>query len=176
MEYESISTHYFCNKYKWDSDLSTSTFLMSRWWRNFYALAARLLIIRLPYTIDFLFSSPSIFNIGTPLGILTLVSLVSVYMPMLGCTIEMSRILIFVKSHFCIPMNWGLPCNNSILDRRLEASSVSFFRQMRWLEIYLIIKIRNFRQKKKCRCTRSKTAQNWSSKLFSAMRIFSKKN
>ena len=31
--------------------------------------------------------------------------------------------------------NWGLPCNN-------------FFRQMRWLEIYLKIKRRNIRQKK----------------------------
>ena len=104
MESES-STHYFCNKYKWDSDLSTNTFLTSRWWRNLYALAARLLIVRLPYTIDFIFSSPSIFNISTFLGFLTLVSLVSVYMPMLGCTIETNRIKIFFKSHFCIPMN-----------------------------------------------------------------------
>ena len=34
-----------------------------------------------------------------------------------------------------------------------------FFRQMRWLEIYLKIKIRNNRQKI-CRCRGYKTAQN----------------
>ena len=44
-----------------------------------------------------------------------------------------------------IDNNWGLPCNNSI---GVGGIFCLFFRQMRWLEIYLIIKMRNFRQKK----------------------------
>ena len=37
---------------------------------------------------------------------------------------------------------------------------------MRWLEIYLKIKIRNIRQKKKFLCRWSKTAENGLSKVF----------
>ena len=146
---------------------------MYRWWRNFYALAARLLIVRLPYTIDFIFSSPSIFNIGTSLGFLTLVSLVSLYMPLLGCTIETNRILIFVKSHYCIAMHWGLPCNNSIGAWR---HLLSLFSSDETIGNLSDNENTEFSPKKKSRCIGSKTAQNWSSKLFSAMRIFSEKH
>ena len=56
-------------------------------------------------------------------------------------------IYIYFHSHKNAPnQNWGLPCNNSIGAWRYRL--ISFFRQMKWLEICLIIKIRNICQKK----------------------------
>ena len=73
--------------------------------------------------------------------------------------------LTYRKKKLSFIHNWGLPCNNSMGAWGHLLSLFSSF----------LIKIRNFRQTKICRCRGSKTAQNWSSKLFSAMRIFPKK-
>ena len=69
--------------------------------------------------------------------------------------------------------NWGLPCNNLIDAWRYLLSLFSSDEMIGNLTDNLNTE---FSPKKICRCRGSKTAQNWSSKLFSAMRIFSKKN
>ena len=70
-------------------------------------------------------------------------------------------------------LNWGLPCNNSIGAWRYLLSLFSSDEMIGNLTDNLNTE---FSPKKICRCRGSKTAQNWSSKLFSAMRIFYKKN
>ena len=56
MEFKS-TTHYFCKKYKENSDLSLNTF----WQRNCNELAVRLLIVCLADTIDFFCLASKIF-------------------------------------------------------------------------------------------------------------------
>ena len=67
-----------------------------------------------------------------------------------------------------IKANWGLPCNNSIGAWRHLLSLFSSNEMIGNLSEY---KNTEFSPKKICCCRGSKTAQNWSTKLFSAMLI-----
>ena len=71
-----------------------------------------------------------------------------------------------------IDMNWGLPCNNSIGAWR---HFLSLFSSDEMIGNLSENKNSEYSPKKKCRSRGSKNTQNWSSQLFSAMRIFSKK-